>query len=193
MSLYDDLGVSKDADRETIKRAYRKKAQKLHPDRPGGNAEKFHAITKAYDVLYDDARRANYDATGKDGEIVDLFLPDQQVSLARVLVVIHGEVDSDDNTHELEERINAVLAVECGAHGGIEHHRHARLPDHLLLEAGSDRRLHARLVLANHFHRLVPLKVATMGSKATTEHLFFEEMAGISVRAAHGHLPKVEL
>lgn len=69
MNLYDDLGVPKSADRATIKKAYRKKAQKLHPDRKDGNAEQFHAVQKAYDVLYDDARRAHYDATGQDGMV----------------------------------------------------------------------------------------------------------------------------
>jgi DnaJ-class molecular chaperone len=68
MSLYDDLGVDKSADRDTIKRAYRKKAHRHHPDRQGGDAEKFHAVQKAYDVLYDDARRAHYDRTGQDGQ-----------------------------------------------------------------------------------------------------------------------------
>lgn len=67
MTLYDDLGVDKSADKATIKRAYRKRAQKAHPDR-GGDAEKFHQITRAYNVLYDDARRAHYDETGKDGQ-----------------------------------------------------------------------------------------------------------------------------
>lgn len=66
-TLYDDLGVPKTASREEIKRAYRKSAQKLHPDRPGGNAEKFHQITRAYEILYDDGRRAYYDEHGKDG------------------------------------------------------------------------------------------------------------------------------
>lgn len=68
MNLYEDLGVPRTADRATIKRAYRKKAQKLHPDRPDGDVEKFHSIQKAYDVLYDDARRAHYDAHGTDGQ-----------------------------------------------------------------------------------------------------------------------------
>ena len=66
-NLYEDLGVSKDADKATIKKAYRKAAHKHHPDRQGGNAEKFHAVTRAYDILYDDARRAHYDTHGTDG------------------------------------------------------------------------------------------------------------------------------
>jgi len=68
MSLYEDLGVHKDAPKAEIKKAYRKKAMKLHPDRKGGDPEKFHAIQRAYDVLNDDARRAHYDATGEEGK-----------------------------------------------------------------------------------------------------------------------------
>ena len=36
MSLYDELGVAKDASQKDIKDAYRKKASKHHPDRDGG-------------------------------------------------------------------------------------------------------------------------------------------------------------
>lgn len=67
MSHYETLGVRRDADRDTIKRAYRKKAHEAHPDK-GGKAEAFHAIQKAYDVLSDDARRAWYDRNGTDGQ-----------------------------------------------------------------------------------------------------------------------------
>lgn len=65
MSLYDDLGVPKDADSATIKRAYRKQAHKAHPDK-GGTVEKFHAVQRAWDVLGDERRRAEYDRTGKE-------------------------------------------------------------------------------------------------------------------------------
>ena len=68
MDLYQDLGVSKNAPKAEIKKAYRKKAMKLHPDRKGGDPEKFHSIQRAYDVLGDDARRAHYDATGEEGK-----------------------------------------------------------------------------------------------------------------------------
>jgi len=66
MSLYDDLGVARDADSATIKKAYRTKASKHHPDK-GGSHEKFVQIKKAYEVLMDDEKRQRYDSTGETG------------------------------------------------------------------------------------------------------------------------------
>ncbi len=60
MSYYDELGVSKDASKEDIKRAYRKLAMKFHPDK-GGDPEKFKRISEAYETLSDDDRRNQYD------------------------------------------------------------------------------------------------------------------------------------
>ena len=51
-SLYELLGVSKDATDNDIKKAFRKKALKEHPDK-GGDEEKFKEINKAHDVLSD--------------------------------------------------------------------------------------------------------------------------------------------
>jgi molecular chaperone DnaJ len=61
---YAALGVSKDADAAAIKKAYRKLAQELHPDKNPGNAEaetRFKEVSEAYDVLSDTKRRAEYD------------------------------------------------------------------------------------------------------------------------------------
>lgn len=64
IDLYDTLGVTKDADAATIKRAYRKRVAKTHPDK-GGDAREFHELTVAYDVLTNDERRKKYDQTGE--------------------------------------------------------------------------------------------------------------------------------
>ncbi|MBI4258885.1 MAG: molecular chaperone DnaJ [Thaumarchaeota archaeon] len=66
---YDILGVSKDADKDSIKSAYRKLALKYHPDRNKSPEaeEKFKEISEAYAILSDDAKRAQYDRFGHAG------------------------------------------------------------------------------------------------------------------------------
>jgi DnaJ-class molecular chaperone len=68
MDLYTVLGVSKKADQEEIKKAYRDQAKILHPDKPTGNAEKFKELQSAYEVLSDEKRRQVYDMTGETQE-----------------------------------------------------------------------------------------------------------------------------
>jgi curved DNA-binding protein CbpA len=63
---YDVLGVARDADTATIKRAYRKRAQRTHPDREGGDEEAFAAAASAYALLSDPKRRLRYDRTGEE-------------------------------------------------------------------------------------------------------------------------------
>jgi len=64
---YDTLGVSRGADAEAIKRAYRKLARKFHPDvSKERNAEaKFKDLQEAYEVLKDPEKRAAYDQLGR--------------------------------------------------------------------------------------------------------------------------------
>jgi molecular chaperone DnaJ len=61
---YKTLGVPKDADADTIKKAYRKLARKYHPDANKGDTDaedRFKEVSEAYDVLSDSTRRAEYD------------------------------------------------------------------------------------------------------------------------------------
>lgn len=61
---YSVLGVDRSASKEDIKRAYRKLAHTYHPDKEGGNEEKFKEVNAAYQVLSDDAKRTQYDQYG---------------------------------------------------------------------------------------------------------------------------------
>ena len=66
---YEILGVSKDASKDEIKSAFRKKARQLHPDvnKAPDAEEKFKELGKAYEILSDDEKRATYDRYGEDG------------------------------------------------------------------------------------------------------------------------------
>lgn len=70
IDYYELLEITKDADKSTIKKAYRKMAMKYHPDKnPGDNEaeERFKAVNEAYQVLSDDEKKSIYDRYGKQG------------------------------------------------------------------------------------------------------------------------------
>ncbi len=69
--LYSQLGVKRDASEADIKKAYRKLAKELHPDRNKDNpkaSERFSSVTRAYDILADKDKRAQYDRGEIDEE-----------------------------------------------------------------------------------------------------------------------------
>ena len=64
---YEVLGVSKDASADEIKKAFRRKAIEYHPDKQGGDEEKFKEVNEAYEVLKDPAKKQRYDQFGHAG------------------------------------------------------------------------------------------------------------------------------
>jgi curved DNA-binding protein len=74
---YHTLGLTRDADAEQVKRAYRKLARKYHPDvSKEKNAEaKFKEVQEAYEVLKDPEKRAAYDQLGRDYRSGQQFRP----------------------------------------------------------------------------------------------------------------------
>ncbi|MGL5066185.1 MAG: DnaJ domain-containing protein, partial [Microcoleus sp.] len=66
---YEILGVSRSADKEEIKRAYRRLARKYHPDvnKEPGAEDRFKEINRAYEVLSEPETRARFDRFGEAG------------------------------------------------------------------------------------------------------------------------------
>lgn len=63
--FYEVLGIQRGASRDDIKKAFRRLAHEYHPDKKGGNEQKFKEVNEAYSVLSDDKKRAEYDAYGR--------------------------------------------------------------------------------------------------------------------------------
>jgi len=64
-NYYDILGVSRNASKEEIKKAYRKLAHKYHPDKKHGDESKFKEVNEAYQVLSDEKKKSQYDNFGR--------------------------------------------------------------------------------------------------------------------------------
>ncbi len=63
---YEILGVSKDASKDEIKKAFHKAAHKYHPDKKDGDETKFKEANEAYQTLSDDSKKAKYDQFGSN-------------------------------------------------------------------------------------------------------------------------------
>ncbi len=74
---YEILGVTRGADADEVKRAYRKMARKFHPDvsKEKNAEEKFKEVQEAYEVLRDADKRAAYDQLGRDFRNGQQFRP----------------------------------------------------------------------------------------------------------------------
>lgn len=115
---YDTLGVDKGASQADIKRAYRKKAKKTHPDIPGNDPAEFSAVSEAYKILIDPVKRERYD----NGEDVDsnLSREDQIAQAAKSLfigifqdILFHNNPDiltRRDIINITREQINSSLS-----------------------------------------------------------------------------------
>lgn len=109
MSLYDDLGIKKDAKPDAIKRAYRKKAAQTHPDRPGGDKEAFQQVNRAYATLSDHSRRADYDATGETDERPNTKL-DNIAKMVLAAIDNIGSIEHEDLIGLVKDGIKQWLA-----------------------------------------------------------------------------------
>lgn len=84
---YETLGVAKDATLDQIKKVYRQKSKKCHPD-AGGDGEEFKRISSAYELLSNQERRDHFDRTGETAEVEDPSLSIVSQLLGSVLLGI---------------------------------------------------------------------------------------------------------
>lgn len=100
MNPYEKLNVPTDASEADIKKAYRRKAQDHHPDKPDGSEDEFHAIKLAYDVLSDPERRRKFDEFGDTDEA-----PKGNIAEQMVVNAFNVLIDEDDLKGNIIERV----------------------------------------------------------------------------------------
>jgi len=130
MNLYKILGVAKDATKQEIRKVYKLKANKMHPDKENGDEESFKQLKHAYEVLFDDERRKRYDTTGSDSKVPDINQEARSQLIAIFTFMVENEKKGDiiklskdhiesqtllaENQKELEEKKLKVFEKKIG-------------------------------------------------------------------------------
>jgi hypothetical protein len=113
-NLYKSLGIENNATPEEIKKAYRAKAKRNHPD-AGGDKEKMNEIIRAYEVLSNADRRANYDETGSTEAPLDEIESAARVQFFEMLTEIflkQEKVNFGDFLKKAKREIDAIHAKQ---------------------------------------------------------------------------------
>lgn len=116
--LYDTLGVQRDADKNTIKKAYRKRAQQAHPDK-GGSAEEFYEVQQAYDILNNAVTRRSYDETG-DTDDQEKLLWSEMIGLVSNIIENASNLGTTDIFKQARDRVDQRIMTDQLAVGALE-------------------------------------------------------------------------
>lgn len=165
---YEALGVPKTAGKEEIRKAFRAKAKKHHPDAGGSaDARLFHEAQTAYETLLDPARRREYDQLLASG----VFTADG-TGTARAHSARAGFSDADRILWELWE---AFFGPEADANPGEYRHRTTEKRDairYTVTLTPEEARRGMRVTLPHDARRAVYADIppgTTDGSRVTTE------------------------
>lgn len=110
---YATLGVARTASRDEVKRAYRKRAKRAHPDRPGGSHAEMTALNKAYALLEDPAKRARFDAgEDPDGPTLSKEEKARQLLVEAMEAVFNACKPTDDLALSLVRTIENAIAAQ---------------------------------------------------------------------------------
>jgi curved DNA-binding protein CbpA len=106
MNPYEKLQVDPKANGDTIRKAYRKRAAKVHPDNHGtGNETEFMEVVRAFKLLDDPEQRALYDETGiatGDDKLFDR-------ALTIILGIVIGIIGNGDRVEDLPALLKATV------------------------------------------------------------------------------------
>lgn len=111
--FYEFLELPRDASREDIKKAYRRKSLQFHPDRPGGDPEQFKAVDRVFNILYDDggelgsehSQRAQYDKVSILDELFDGFIEHDGERTQKLSEIILREMEAERKYAQAEHDI----------------------------------------------------------------------------------------
>ncbi len=106
--LYEKLGVPPDATEKEIKKSFRKKAVKAHPDK-GGSDEEMAELSNAYAVLVDPERREKYD----NGEDTDLPRSEKAQAIEMMCVMFEEAINESKSykTTDLIEKVKEKTEI----------------------------------------------------------------------------------
>lgn len=118
-NYYDILGVPRDVDEETLKKAYRKLALKMHPDRNPGNPDataEFQKLSVAYGVLSDPEKRSQYDLHGHSGGTASGDTTGNTTDFADLFAAFFGgKSTTNTSSMSFDDLVEALLNQTAGA------------------------------------------------------------------------------
>lgn len=107
MNLYETLGVDANATPDDIKKAYKKAAQKTHPDRVGGDLDQFKKVQHAYEVLSDPDKRKFYDTNGVEPGVGHSDQQIVQSAISQIFALIIDNYSGGDIVETAREMVMA--------------------------------------------------------------------------------------